>query len=400
MITKHSQLILNYAKNHYDKMFKEPTGILKYKYIVPGRGYSHCLWDWDSWLTNLALENIVEDRDIGEYEKGCILNFLSHVDSQGRVPIYITSEYTCPNFSEKKTNVHKPVLAQHALFVCEKNKDFNWLEEYFHILEQYLSYYEMNCKHKTGLFFWIDDYAIGVDNDPCTFFRPKESSASIYLNCLMYQEFLAMHKISLAFNYVEKSKEYHKKAEDLKSAVQKYCWDERDGFYYSVDINLLPVDENQMLHRGSPRHWNCLIQRIGVWSGFMAMWAGIATKEQAKRMVKEHYENKKTFNSPFGIRTLSKMEKMYSVQATNNPSCWLGPVWGISNFMTFEGLRKYGYKKQAKKLALKSIQLFGEDLEKTGEMHEYYHPDTGEGLFNAGFQNWNLLVVKMIDYIK
>jgi putative isomerase len=43
----------------------------------------------------------------------------------------------------------------------------------------------------------------------------------------------------------------------------------------------------------------------------MAMWAGIATPEQAARMVKEHYANPKTFNSPYGVRTLSKMEKMY-----------------------------------------------------------------------------------------
>ena len=45
-----------------------------------------------------------------------------------------------------------------------------------------------------------------------------------------------------------------------------------------------------------------------------------------------------------------------------------------------------------KELAEKTITLFGEDLVKTGDLHEYYHPNTGDGVNNPGFQNWNLLV--------
>ena len=56
----------------------------------------------------------------------------------------------------------------------------------------------------------------------------------------------------------------------------------------------------------------------------------------------------------------------------------------------------YGFAGEAEELAIKTIQLFGKDLEKCGEMHEYYNPDTGEGLNNPGFQNWNLLVNNMI----
>ena len=64
-----------------------------------------------------------------------------------------------------------------------------------------------------------------------------------------------------------------------RAAVLEHCWDERDGFFYSADLNLLPA-ETHGLHAGGPRHWDCLIQRIGVWSGFLALWAGIASPEQ------------------------------------------------------------------------------------------------------------------------
>jgi len=393
-------LINEYIRTQYKKMLREPRGILEYKFIVPGSCYNNELWDWDSWLTDVALRQMVGTEEIGEYEKGCILNFLSHIDKDGRIPIVISPQQCGFDFVNKEeTNVHKPMLVQHALFVCEQTGDFDWLWEYFDQLELYIYFYFDRCLHESGLFYWIDDCAIGVDTDPCTFYRPDKSSASIFLNCLMYQELLAMKSLAERYELFEKAAYYQSCARTLKEAIQKECWDERDGFFYSVDINLLPIDRTAILHSGSPRHWSCLLQRIEVWSGFLAMWAGIATKEQAERMVKEHYLNPKTFYASYGIRTLSKMEKMYKVEYSCNPSCWLGPVWGISNYMVFLGLARYGYKREARELAEKTINLFSQDIEKCGELHEYYDPGTGEGISNPGFQNWNFLVLNMIRWI-
>ena len=132
----------------------------------------------------------------------------------------------------------------------------------------------------------------------------------------------------------------------------------------------------------------------------MAMGAEIATNEQAERMVREHLLNEKTFCAPYGVRTLSKMEKMYAIIKSGNPSCWLGPIWGVSNFMAFDGLVKYGFEKEAFDLAVKTITLFGRDIEENGVLHEYYDPETGLGVNNPGFQNWNLLVLNMINWMK
>ena len=398
--SEHKKLILDYAKSNYTKMFREPSGNLRYKYIVPGSVYNDCLWDWDSWLTNIALRKIATGNELKEYEKGCILNFIENMEPTGRMPIFITRDSKYPDIKDDKTqNIHKPCLAQHALFVCSQNKEFKWLEPCFDKLETFVGFYINNCRHESGLYFWLNDNAIGVDNDPCTFYRPEKSSASVYLNCMMYKELEAMSEIAAALGHDDKKHFYEKVAKELKEAVSYSMWDERNGFYYSVDINLLPVDPNSSLHKGCPRHWNNIIQKIDVWSGFMAMWAGIATMEQAERMVAENYKNEKTFNSPYGIRTLSKLEKMYRIIKSDNPSCWLGPIWGISNYMTFIGLCNYGFNAEARELAEKTVRLLGEDLKRCGEFHEYYHPDTGEGVNNPGFQNWNLLVVDMMEYL-
>lgn len=400
-IKRYANLILDYAENNCKKMLREPVGLLKHKFIVPGSVYSDSLWDWDSWLTDIALREIIGETAIGEYEKGCVLNFLDHTDNDGKMPIFITAEKLFPDFTEnKETNIHKPVLAQHALFISQQTGDFSWLNNEFQKLEKYINFYFTSCRHESGLFFWIDDCAIGVDNDPCIFYRPNKSSGSIYLNCLMYKELLAMAKIAEELNNTDISNYYLLEAENLKSAVRDNCWDERDGFYYNVDLNLLPVNENEWLHSGCPRHWNTLIQRIGVWSGFMAMWAGIATAEQAERMVKEHYLNDETFNAAFGVRSLSKAEKMYAIIKSGNPSCWLGPIWGITNYMVFEGLKRYGFTSEAKALAEKTITMLGKDIEENGDMHEYYDPDSGKGINNKGFQNWNLLAVNMFNWLK
>ena len=71
-------IVLEYALKNYKKMLREPAGNLKHKFIVPGSVYNNTLWDWDSWLTNIALSQFVND-DIKEYEIGCILNYLDTV---------------------------------------------------------------------------------------------------------------------------------------------------------------------------------------------------------------------------------------------------------------------------------------------------------------------------------
>lgn len=402
---KYIELIKDYSKRTYKSMMHPASGQLHYPFIVPGsQSYREDLWDWDSWLTDVGVRQIMADNGnfdeaFLECERGCILNFLEHTESDGRIPILITPDSSMPDLErEKETNIHKPCLVQHIAFIVRENKEeAAWLEPRFDALLSFAAYYRESCYHReSGLYFWKDDLAIGVDNDPCTFYRPHGSSASIYLNCLMYRELKAMEYLCGILG--RDGMEYGRQAGELKEAVNRQLWDERNGFYYSADINLMPIDTNQFLHRNMPRHWHCVLQKIDVWSGFMAMWAGIASKDRAERMVYENMQDERLFNGRFGIRTLAKTEPMYRVAASNNPSCWLGPVWGISNYMCFKGLVDYGFEKEARTLAQKTILLLGSSIEECGEMYEYYDPDSGRGVINPGFQNWNFLVNNMIAW--
>lgn len=420
---EHRKLIKEHVYSDYKLMFKQPTGIaLKYPYITPGsRQYAAVLWDWDSWLSNVALRQILNDigseADKAEalaYEQGCVLNYLAYTSPEdGYMPMVVDAE-TDPDRIKPadiySTNMHKPCLAQHAAFLIRENGgEAEWIRQGFVRMQAFIRNYHEHHRHKsTGLYYWQDDLAIGVDNDPSTFFRPNGSSASIYLNCLMYKELLAMAYIADRLALADEAARYNDMAAVLKKAVQEHCWDEKDGMYYSVDINLLPYTGEPeyifgkpfVLHEGAPRDYPCLIQRLGCWSGFMALWAGIATEQQAERMVKENLMDERTFCAPYGVRTLSKLEKMYNMRPTHNPSNWQGPIWGVSNYMVFRGLADYGFKKEARTLARKTIALYGSDLKKEGALHEYYNPDTGEPIINKGFQNWNYLVLNMIAWLE
>ena len=396
-----------YLSDLGDSLLSPPWGSFLNPCIVVrgGRCYPGQMWDWGNWANNLAVRQILSDRgnesELFAYEKGSVMNFLNEQREDGSIDIVIASS---PEFDLSKShphkNVHKPVLAQHVAFITKYVEDIEWLKEIYPKLDKFLAYYENNAKHESGLYYFFDDFAIGVDNDPCTFYRPDNSSASIFINSLMYVELGAMSHLATLIGNVDKADYYRKKQAELKNAINLYCYDEKDGMYYSCDINLRPIDTSVLLHSGAPRHYSTLIQRLGCWSSFLPLWAGIPTNEQAERIIKENLLDDKAFWAPFGVRTLSKYEKMYRIVGTCNPSSWQGGVWILSNYFVFRGLLKYGYNSEAETLAKRTVELLKNDFDKNGAFHEYYHPETGEGVFHKGFTSWNTLAANMLAYLE
>ena len=168
-LERYVNLVQSYVKDNYKKCFREPHGKFVYPCFVPGSSYSDQLWDWDSWLTDIALAAAADCDDITVYEQGCVLNFLAAVDKEGRIPINIIADRESifdlkPN---TQVNIHKPCLAQHALFVTEKSgNDAGWLKEKFPVLKGFIEWYKENCFHEeTGLYYWLNDFAMPVKNN-------------------------------------------------------------------------------------------------------------------------------------------------------------------------------------------------------------------------------------------
>ena len=85
-------------------MYREPKGSLKHKFITPGcDAYLDNLWDWDSWLSGIALCQIMLEtgnkadfNECMEYQKGCIYNALDYCGLEGYIPIIIAPDSLLP----------------------------------------------------------------------------------------------------------------------------------------------------------------------------------------------------------------------------------------------------------------------------------------------------------------
>lgn len=399
---------LSRLRTSADSLLRPAAGQLKHPFLVPGAIYAAEQWDWDSYWTTrglLGLAELMEDdvlRDrVVEHGQGCIRNLFEHQAATGALPIMMKSDnpdmFGCLRADGPEVNQAKPIVAQLTLCVCEATGDDTWFAPYLAGLERFFARWESRYRSQTGLLVWGSDVAIGVDNDPTAYGRPGFSSGNLLLNCLYIEDLRAAATLALRLDNQELAIGWTKRADELSRIVSTICWDKRDQFFYTQDV--LCGDHRAKLipwaAPGMPMEWQSLHIRIQSFTGFLPLWCGAATQAQADAML-EHALNPDTFYAAFGIRSLALNEPMFSLAQSNNPSNWLGPIWIVANYFIWSGLRRYGYAEQATDLARRTLDLLERDLRSNGDLHEYYHPDTGAPLMNKGFLSWNYLACEML----
>lgn len=408
--------IEEYILSHFKGILKPPVKNLKYPFIVPGTGYLTELWGWDAYWETLSLKRAFElfgDEEMAragvsrqtatEHIRGSILDFLDAQEEDGFIPIMVSAGGLFEGFFQNEhkngtpLNQHLPFLCQFVLLASEFFGGSDWFD--VEKLIKYIRYFEEKQYDKnSGLFFWQDDIMVGIDNNPTVFYRPHRSSADIFLNSFICLEYAALAKI-LEMLHNGRASEAAEKAEKLKAAINTEMWDERDGIYYSQDVGFEKTKcavKGVALHSGLAPHWKTMPLKIRFWACFLPMYAGICNETQAERMCVHLTENDDIF-AEYGIRTLAKNEKMYSlVKSAGNPSNWLGSVWCISNYCVYKGLVRYGKSELAEKLKQATLNLLDKNLNEHGDLFESYHPDTGEPFMHPGFLSHNLPVIDML----
>jgi putative isomerase len=405
--------LLTYFGKTAPQLLRPAEGILAHPSIapsLPGRQYSTSLWDWDTYWTTRALfrfatisNDAASRTSIGEHAIGSFLNFFDHQSDEGRVSIMLDVKNADPFGTlkpdrPKSLNQAKPVFGQLALSISDELGSVDWLAPQFDKLLRFYAAWVSGNQSPVGLLVWGNDVAIGNDNDPTTFARPFFSSANLLLNCLFYEDLKAATELAGRLKRTDDQQRLSAQARTLGEEIEKYCWDQRDQFYYTVDVQC--VDRRKELiptvKPGMATSWQCLPLRIQTFTGFLPLWCGLSTPEQAKALVQTNYLADDRFRGNWGVRSLSSKESMYCMDFSSNPSNWLGPVWIIVNYFVWKGLKEYGFQDEASKLADKTIRLLSTDLTTNGSLNEYYNPDTGKALSHKGFMDWNLLVLEMI----
>ncbi|MGN1021401.1 MAG: MGH1-like glycoside hydrolase domain-containing protein, partial [Aristaeellaceae bacterium] len=346
-----------YVQEHVEALLKQPRSFIHYPFIDPGSVYDGNVWDWDTFWSVYGLFSVSElfpealNQRILLHAEGNVRNFIDHQQPDGYIPMMIeVAQWPEPYLVMKhkegvRMNMHKPFLASQIALISRKKQDWEWARAFVEPLERYFACYQTYFNDNCGLYVWHDDIMIGMDNDPATFGRPHDATANIFLNSFMVMELQAMADLLNALGLP--CDMYTARRQALIEAIQRECWDPRDKFFYSVDVDI-KTRRYDWFHQGLGVFWKTLPIKVRVWSGFLPMLAGFATPEQAEALAR-HAFDEATFASPYGVCTLAKDERMFDLSATNNPSNWLGPIWLVANYAVFKGLMNYGYRAEAEK---------------------------------------------------
>ncbi|HEX4232472.1 MAG TPA: trehalase family glycosidase [Bryobacteraceae bacterium] len=134
---------------------------------------------------------------------------------------------------------------------------------------------------------------------------------------------------------------WRERAERRAAKINQLMWDDRDGLYY--DYNFVSKT----------------VRRYPFLTTFYPMWAGIASKQQAARIV----ANLPKFERPGGLQT--------STFVSGNQ--WDSPFgWAPLEYIAVEGLRKYGYSQDADRISMKWLSMIQSDFEVRGRIVEKY----------------------------
>jgi hypothetical protein len=120
-------------------------------------------------------------------------------------------------------------------------------------------------------------------------------------------------------------------------------------------------------------------------SALMPLYAGSITKERATQLV-DMLHDSDLFDSEYPIASVPLNSNYYK-----ELGYWQGPSWINTNWLIADGLKRYGYIKEAELISERSIKMV--------EMHgpyEYFSAKTGEP---AGAKNFSWTAALTIDFL-
>lgn len=201
----------------------------------------------------------------------------------------------------------------------------------------------------------------GMDDSPMydeATYDPKTYTMNLYdvgLNSLYALDAECLAKIAAILGEADDAQKFAVEYEHMKPLIREKLWNDHDGIY-----------EN--------RFWDGHFSKRLSPTNFYPLFAGIATPEQAERMVKEHLLNKKEFWGTYVVPTIARNDPAFPDQ-----NYWRGDIWGPTNYMVYEGITRYGFDEVALEYAQKNYNLFMDDWKINQHDNEQYHAWGGNG---------------------
>jgi alpha,alpha-trehalase len=375
---------------------------LPHPYVVPGGRFNE-MYGWDSYFIVLGL---LRDGKT-ELAKDMVENFLYEIHNYGKILNANRTYYL--------TRSQPPFLTEMLLAVFQKTGDKQWLAEalpavidtqrfwttpphltdtglsrywdfgegpaaevlsaekdaegrnHYDLVKAYFRAHDVSDYDLTQYFdrahdqfkplFYKGDRSMRESGfDPSNRFGPFNIDIIHYnpvcLNSLLYLMEEQTGQILETLGRGAEGNEWHERAAQRATLINQLLWDEASGLY--ADYNF-----EKKTRRAYP-----------FLTTFYPLWAGIASPAQAARV----RANLTLFEQPGGLRT--------STFVSGNQ--WDAPFgWAPLQLIAVEGLRRYGFNKDADRISRAFLSLVGESYQKDGVIVEKYDV-TARGTSMAG----------------
>jgi alpha,alpha-trehalase len=365
---------------------------LPHPYVVPGGRFNE-MYGWDSYFIQLGL---LQDGEL-ELAKSLVEQLLYEIEHYGTI--------LNANRTYMLSRSQPPVLTPMVLALFQHTQDQQWLQSVLQTVESFYYYWTSppHLNQATGLSryfalgegpapevliserdeagrthydrvreyyrqFKVEAYDISLyydqEQDCLTdlFYKGDRSMresgfdisnrfgpfsvdiihyAPVCLNVLLYKMEQDIGQIHEILGSPGVAKQWRDRAASRHQLIDRFLWDEAVGLYFDYNFQT-----NQR------RHYEFA-------TTFYPLWAGIASPEQAQRVV----ANLDKFEAPGGLLT--------STHVTGNQ--WDAPFgWAPLQLIAVQGLHRYGYQQEGDRIARKFISLLVQEFEKYGTLVEKY----------------------------
>lgn len=263
--------------------------------------------------------------------------------------------------------------------------DYEVVRQYFHThrITDYdpSQYYDSDKDQLTELFYKGDRSMRESGFDPSNRFGPFSVNIIHYdpvcLNSLLYLMETQSAGIMDILNRAKEAAKWRERAQERAERINRLMWDPAHGLYFDYDFVRKRVRQYPFL------------------TTFYPLWAGIASTEQASRVVR----NLPLFEAAGGLQTSTH----------HSGDQWDAPYgWAPLEWIAVQALRRYGYRQEADRISKKFLKLVLQDYERHGTIVEKYdvvhlRSDLGHGILfgyhsnEAGFGWTNAVFTALLD---
>ncbi|QFU25007.1 cell wall anchor protein [Shewanella eurypsychrophilus] len=403
--------------------WRSPAGAILHDAVTPSITYKwfNGVWAWDSWKQAVALSHFdpelaksnvlsmfdyqftaqdnVRPQDVGNLPDAIFYNRDparggeggNWNERNGKPPLAAWAVWEIYQQSQDLDFVrlmYPKLVAYHLWWYRNRDHNANGLAEYgANLHPAHLTAGKLNRKAIIEAAAWEsgmdnaprfdDDASVQVlqnRNDKGEVIGYSLSQESVDLNAYLFAEKVILAKMALLQQLDTQANDWSTQADKLKLQIQTKMFDDKTGFFY--DIRFEGNESHLLIDAGK-----------GV-EGWLPLWAGAATAEQAKIMVERQLSDKQ-FSTKIPFPTVSADSPNFA-----STQYWRGPVWLDQALFGLLGLERYGYHSEAETLAKRLVEQ-GEGILSQAPIRENYDPLTGDGLHCTNF-SWSASVLLLI----